>query len=628
MCGITGIYSFDSHAKTYTQNVWNALQAIKHRGPDAQAVYEHDFVILGHTRLSIIDTSTAGNQPFTDASGRYTIIFNGEFYNFQSFYKELEQDGIHFTSTSDTEVLLYLYIKYGMQCLQKINGFFVFAVFDNVTHTLQIARDRMGVKPLYYYINDNFFCFCSEMSGLNNYPIEKQINTESLYLYLQLQYIPAPNSAIQNITKLLPGHYITIQNRECTIEQYYTLPYNPANNTNISYNQAQKDLYSLLNSAVQQRLIADVPLGTFLSGGIDSSIVSALASKHVSNLQTFSIGFKDNPYFDETKYANLTAKKIKSDHTVIQITTKDLENELLTVLDSLDEPFADSSAIAVYVLCKYVKQYVTVAISGDGADEVFAGYNKHAAHKKLLEKSLLNTIIPLVNTCTKHFPQSRNSSIGNIFRKINRFADGIQLTASEAYWRWCSVQSESDAKLFINSNIHFEQYLQTKNTYTSHFTDKNSTIQDVLYADQMLVLPNDMLTKVDRMSMANSLEVRSPFMDYRVIEFANNLPEQYKIDSKLKKKILQDTFREMLPIELYNRPKQGFEVPLHYWCTTVLQEQIAEYLDSSFIQKQQIFNLDAVSNLRKKLHSNNPGDSAAQVWALLVFQYWWKKHCK
>ena len=625
MCGITGIYSFKNQANSYTQEVWKSLETMKYRGPDAQAIFEHPTAILGHARLSIIDTSSTANQPFTDSSGRFTIVFNGEIYNFQSFYKELISDGITFRTTSDTEVLLYLFIKYGKDCLLKLQGFFAFAIYDNETKHLFIARDRMGIKPLYYFSNELFFCFCSELNGLMSYPFQRTINTTGLFSYLQLQYIPAPLSILQDAIKLMPGTYLEITKNGVQSHTYYTIPYSKKGNVTISYTEAQKQLYSILENAVKDRLISDVPLGTFLSGGIDSSIVSTLASRHVEKLQTFSIGFTDNPYFDETIYANLVAKKIQSEHTVIPISTKDFSEHVISVLESIDEPFADSSAIAVYVLSKYVKPYVTVALSGDGADEIFAGYNKHKAHYSLLENSIEKSIIPIIHPFVKHLPQSRNSKFGNTIRKINRFAEGLHLPTAEAYWRWCSVQSEFEASRFLIENYSNEDYLGAKLNYTKHFSKKN-TINDILYADQILVLPNDMLTKVDRMSMANSLEVRSPFLDYRLIEFVNSLPPHFKIDTKFKKKILQYTFKNELPIELYNRPKQGFEVPLHFWCTTILQDSIKELLSKDYLQKQKIFNWEPIEKLLIKLHSNNPGDSAAQVWALIVFQYWYKKY--
>lgn len=626
MCGITGIYSFTTNTSEYTDSVRKSLHTLRFRGPDAQAIFEKDRIIFGHARLSIIDTSSAGNQPFTDNSGRYTIVFNGEFYNFQEYLEELHIDGVEFRSKSDTEVLLYLYIKYGESCIEKINGFFAFAIYDAQDQTLFAARDRMGIKPLYMYSNDTFFCFCSEMSGMMAYPIEKKINQTALFTYLQLSYTPAPYTIIEGIEKLEPGTSIRISNNTITKKKYYTIPYFSESETaRISYEEAQKQLITRLEESVKLRLISDVPLGTFLSGGIDSSVISVLANKHVTKLKTFSIGFTENSFFDETYYANLVAKKIQSEHTVIPISNKDFSDTIFDVLDSIDEPFADSSAIAVYVLSKYVKPHVTVALSGDGADELFAGYNKHRAHYNLFKNSLINNCISASYPIIKHLPQSRNNSTFNLFRKINRYAEGLQLSTAETYWKWCSLNSEENAEELLKQTINKDEYSKYKGKYLSHF-DTKSGIQDILYADQLLVLPNDMLTKVDRMSMAQSLEVRTPFLDYTLISFINSLPSEYKIDNNLKKKILQDSFRNELPQELYNRPKKGFEVPLYDWCKTVLKDTIEDLLSADFIEKQGIFNYEEVLAIKQKLNSNNPGDSPSQICGIIVFQYWWKKY--
>lgn len=625
MCGISGLYSYSLKASQYSNALEQSLQVMHHRGPDAQAIFANSTVLLGHVRLSIIDTSSAANQPFTDAHGRYTIIFNGEFYNFKDFYQELKNDGVQFRTSSDTEVLLYLFIKYGAECLQKIQGFFAFAVYDSIVDSLFVARDRLGIKPLYIHKNDTFVCFASELHALIQFPVERNLNTDALYLYLQLQYIPAPLTILQNVQKLMPGEYIQIQKHVFVKKQYYTIPSYSDAPTAFSYHEAQKHMYTHLEQAVTSRLVSDVPLGTFLSGGLDSSIVSAIAAQHVSGLQTFSIGFTDNPYFDETQYANAVAKKIQSKHTVIPITNKDFSESVPYVLQHFDEPFADSSAIAVHALSKYVKQHVTVALSGDGADELLGGYRKHMAHMRSFENSLVNKVLPYAAPILGVLPQSRNNSVYDTIRKAYRYAKALQLPRQDMYWLWCSLQSEHEAQLLLQNYTPSYQYYETKQRYIQPITQQ-STLNDILYADQHLVLSNDMLPKVDRMSMAHSLEVRSPFLDYRLIEFINSLPVHYKVKGTSQKRILLDSCKHLLPTELYNRPKQGFEVPLHAWCTGILQSQISELLSDDFIQKQGVFSNQRIQYILRKLHSSNPGDSASHIWALLVFQTWWKKY--
>ncbi|HON51797.1 MAG TPA: asparagine synthase C-terminal domain-containing protein, partial [Bacteroidales bacterium] len=388
----------------------------------------------------------------------------------------------------------------------------------------------------------------------------------------------------------------------------------------------QHELYSILEDAVFSRLVSDVPLGTFLSGGLDSSVVSAIAAQHISGLQTFSIGFSDNPYFDETHYAQAVAKKIQSKHTTIPITNKEFADAVHHVLHHFDEPFADSSAIAVYVLSKYVKQYVTVALSGDGADELLGGYRKHMAHMRSFQSSLTNMVLPSIAPLLRLLPQSRNNKLFDTFRKAYRYANALKLSKQDMYWLWCSLQSQHEVALLLPQYSFSEQYNKVKQYYIQGIS-QTSTLNDILYADQLMVLSNDMLPKVDKMSMAHSLEVRSPFMDYRLIAYINSLPESYKIHGTMQKRILFDACKHLLPQELYNRPKQGFEVPLHSWCTSsVLQQQIADLLSDDFIVKQEIFSLQQIQQIRQKLYSSNPGDSASHVWALLVFQTWWKTY--
>ena len=377
-----------------------------------------------------------------------------------------------------------------------------------------------------------------------------------------------------------------------------------------------------LTASVQKRLISDVPLGTFLSGGIDSSVISTIASRYVDGLQTFSIGFKDNPFIDETYYAQLVAKKIHSQHTAIQIDNTKLEESLFEILNNIDEPFADSSAIAVHVLCKYVKPHVTVALSGDGADEIFAGYHKHLAHYNQLQHKGFNSIVAATYPLLKHLPQSRSNALFNVFRKIVKYAEGASMKTADAYFKWCSFASESEVfALLHDTNV------DVSDLKSRYFTfGEATTMNDILLADQKLVLANDMLTKVDRMSMDNSLEVRTPFLDHTFVEFVNSLPSEYKINGKMKKRILQDAFRDDLPAELYNRPKKGFEVPLYAWCKTTFRDLQESLLSQQFIEEQGLFKHDAIADLQRVSVSSSPNDAPAQIWSLLVFQLWWKRY--
>lgn len=626
MCGITGIYYFKDTLENISAKVSDSTKLLQKRGPDGNGTYIRNNVGLGHARLAIIDTTQAAAQPFSDLADRYTIVFNGEFFNYNYHRNELMKKGIQFRSYSDTEVLLNLYKIYGSGCLEMINGFFALAIYDALEHTLFIARDRSGEKPLLYSIDNDKIVFASEMKALMAYNIAKEIDNESVLSYLQLNYIPAPHSIFKQVKKLMPGEYVIIKNGEVSINRYHTII--KATNQKINYEEAKEQLYALLSKAVERRLVSDVPLGAFLSGGIDSSIVVALAAENVKKLQTFSIGYKDNPFFDETEYANLVAKQFGTKHTVFMLSNADLLNNLHSALDYIDEPFADSSALAVHILSMHTQRQVTVALSGDGADEIFGGYHKHMAHYRALTRPVTNKLITSAIPFLAVLPQSRNNKISNTFRQMYRYGQGCILSDKERYWRWCSFTSENDARKLFNSEIQQHVYAERKVDILRHFDeDEEPDLNTVLLTDMNLVLANDMLTKVDMMSMANSLEVRSPFLDHTVFDFAFTLPSSFKVDDQMKKKILQDTFRHVLPESLYNRPKKGFEVPMLQWLKADLQNMLNEYVcNEQFIKQQGLFNYAEIQKLRHQLFSSNPGESHARMWGLLVFQYWYKKY--
>ena len=630
MCGISGFFQIKDGENIYNGKLKQSNEQLLKRGPDGGACWSDNEVGLGHRRLSIIDTSNNASQPMSDPSGRYTIIFNGEIFNFQQLKQRYFPEKNDWQSHSDTEVLLHLFIQQKEKCLEQLSGFFAFAIYDKQAEELFLARDRFGKKPLIYYKSDKLFVFASELKALLAYDIPKELNYTALLQYLQLNYIPQPSSMLEGVKKLLPGHYMCVSKTKFVIAPYYVLQQDRNTRGNLSYEQASGKLIQLLDNAVAQRLIADVPIGAFLSGGIDSSVVVALASKHTKKLNTFSIGYKDNPFFDETYYANLVAKKYNTNHTVFSLTNNDFLEHIDNILDYIDEPFADSSAIPVYILSYYTRQHVTVALSGDGGDEVFAGYNKHHAEWRMRQKSLLNSLVVAGAPIWKKLPQSRNGKFTNLFRQLNRFAEGAQLGVKERYWRWAGFQNTDQATGLLTPRskalVDYESFEQEKQHILRHLQDTKE-LEDLLLTDMNLVLLSDMLVKVDLMSMANSLEVRSPFLDHQVVDFAFTLPTDFKINNKLKKRIVQDAFRNYLPEQLYNRPKKGFEIPLLDWFRNELKLKITnDWLNDSFIEEQGIFDQVAIQELKTRLFSNNPGDVHATIWALIVFQNWWRKY--
>ena len=627
MCGIVGIFAKDNIGQLNFSNLRNAVDALHFRGPDSKGIYSDDNIGLGHTRLSIIDTSNAAKQPFSSPDQRYTLVFNGEIYNYKILRKTLERKGYSFKTSSDTEVLLFHLIEFGESGIHDLNGFFGFAFYDKETKETIVARDRFGIKPLHVYEDEHQLIFASELKAIFKFDITKKINSSSLQLYFKFNYIPQPYSILENCKKLEPGELFKWKDGILEKKKYYKLPFTPNKYFFTDYKKAQLKLRDLLEESVSKRLVSDVPIGAFLSGGIDSSVITAIASKHTKNLNTFSIGYKDEPLFDETSFANLVADKYKTNHTAFELKNDDLYEQMHKVLEYTDEPFADSSGLAVNILSMHTRKKATVALSGDGADEIFSGYNKHMAEFLVRKKGLQNKIIFAGRPLWKILPKSRNTKIGNLNRQLLRFTDGLKKGNSERYWDWAGILKDHEAGNFLKKTNPQEFEYNKKSILDSSLQEND--FNGVLFQDVKQVLVGDMLTKVDLNSMNNSLEIRVPFLDHNVVEFAFQIPEKFKIQKGIKKKILQETFKNDLPPELFKRPKHGFEVPLLKWFKGDLRKEIkSNYLNRDFIEHQKIFNWEEISLLHKKLHSKNPEDSAASIWALIVFQHWWKKWYK
>jgi len=631
VCGITGILTTTEDAAKYFSAVKSATGALHHRGPDSYGSFASLNALLGHTRLSIIDVSHSSDQPFYSADGRFVIVYNGEIFNFKELREQLISKGISFQTGGDTEVLLQLYINEGDKFLERLNGFFAFAIYDNLQKSLFVARDRYGIKPLYYYWDGSKFIFASEMEALLKYSFEKKIDMVSLLEYLQLNYVPAPNTMLEEVKKFPVGHWTKIypSDHDLSFTTYYKEPYyQGAENKTMSYDDAVKKFYTLLDDSVQKRLLADVPVGTFLSGGLDSSAITALASLHKKDMMSFSIGFKDEPLFDETRYAELVSKKLGTNHHTFRLDNNDLYTNLYAVLDSLGEPLGDSSAIPMYILSQYAREHVKVCLSGDAGDELMAGYNKHYAEYKLRNNPYLKTLTTTTAPFLKLLPHSRDTASGNKIRQMIRFAEGAKLTTSDRYWKWASTANTSKAiSLLKTKNGNLEKvFTKRKN---EHLASVNGSFNSLLYTDLKLVLQNDMLVKTDLMSMANSLEVRVPFLDHRLVDFLFSLPIDFKINNGQQKRILRDAVSHLLPGEVITRKKQGFEVPLLKWLQTELRATIETvWLNDDFIESQGLFDVEQIKMLKEQLYSSNPQDAVAQVWGLIVFQHWYKNNIR
>lgn len=630
MCGIAGIVALTDRGRQQVSKLRKSIRTLQSRGPDDEGIYLCDEMGLAQRRLAIIDTSAAANQPMWDKAKRYTIIFNGEIFNYQQlrnqYFSAEEQQQLH--TTSDTEILLELFIKQGEKCLPLLEGFFVFVIYDTLSKELFIARDRFGKKPLNFFIDDDRFIFASEIKALYDFGIPRELNYEALRLYLQLGYIPQPLSMLKHVRKLEPGARLILKGKDIEEKKWYQLTpsYNYKNAP--SYEQAQKELVALLEEAVVKRLISDVPLGAFLSGGIDSSVIVALASRHQKSLNTFSIGFKGEQYFDETHFAELVAAKFKTNHATFRLGFDDYLSHIYDVLNYFDEPFADSASLPQFILCMETRKHATVAISGDGGDEVFAGYNKHYAEWVARKKSLAGSIVRMGYPIWKMMPKSRNNRFSDLFRQLHRYAEGAGLSARDRYWHWASTFSDGEIdKLIANATSQKINNPIIDSVKEKYLSTINDDFNSVLKTDLDLVLISDMLVKVDLMSMANSVEVRCPFLDHHVVEFAFSLPSDYKINKAGRKKIVKDAFRNILPPEIYNRGKRGFEIPMLKWFREELHTYIFDdLLDEKFVKEQGIFNTDYINCMKKQLYSNAPGHIVEQLWVLIVFQHWYKKY--
>ncbi|MBV6642277.1 MAG: asparagine synthase (glutamine-hydrolyzing) [Cyclobacteriaceae bacterium] len=628
MCGITGLYAFNMVGRINLIHLEAATRCLEKRGPDNQGSWFDDVVGLGHRRLSVIDTSAEANQPMIDESGRFRIIFNGEIYNYREIRQELVSNGITFRTESDTEVQLQAFIYWGPACLNRLNGFFAFAIYDQKEEYLLIARDRLGIKPLLYYHDDDKVLFASEMKSILSYGVPRKLNTTALHLFFQLTYIPAPLSIIDGVKKLKPGCFLSISRKNgLKVKRYYEVPYTEKPEVN-SFDEAKKLVRQRLTNSVHRRLVADVPLGTFLSGGIDSSIITALAAREVEKLDTFSIGFKGHGYFDESKYARMVADRYKTNHHEFMLSNSDLHGHLYKMIQSIDEPFADSSALPVHLLASLTRKEVTVALSGDGADEIFSGYNKHSAWAMSKESGLRNKLITNLDWLWTSLPKSRNSGLSDKVRQLHRMADLLKMKDDEKYWFLASFTGDDEISRLLKSNYQASSKNLRKFKSTISALTGSGSLNEMLNADTQLVLPNDMLQKVDLMSMANSLEVRVPFLDHEVVQLAFNLPERFKVDGMKRKIILKEAFADMIPEELISRPKHGFEVPLLEWFRKEMRGDLDDWVfDRERVEDQGIFQWDEIKRVREKLHSSDPGDVTIKIWSLFIFQKWYYTYC-
>lgn len=597
-------------------------EVIRHRGPDAGGEYLDETVGLAHRRLCVIDLSPLGNQPMFSADGRLVIVFNGEIYNFLQLRMELELTGVSFRSQSDTEVILALYQRHGVACLAKLNGMFAFALWDQADQTLLLARDRIGKKPLYYYHGGgDRLAFASELKSLLQIPgIERTVEPTAVCDYLKYLYIPAPKTIYRQIYKLPPAHYLVLRpGEEPRITEYWDVNFS----TRIGSSQAEAEeaLLELLQECTACRMIADVPLGAFLSGGVDSSAVVALMS-HASHkpVKTCSIGFTDKRH-DETPYAREVASLFQTDHCEYLV-QENLAQTVALMPKYFDEPFADSSAVPTFHVSRLARQTVTVALAGDGGDESFAGYGKYAVE---LQENLARRFAPrpLLNMA-----QSVARLSGHRFaRKARSLACSALMDPARAFYRTNSFIEDDMLYRVLSEKLKHACSGYDPADHTVRYWEKvrgADHVTSMLYTDLKTYLPGDILVKVDRMSMAHSLEVRAPFLDYRVVEFAASLPSHWKISQGEKKIILRKTFDRLLPKKVLNRAKQGFTVPLGVWFRSDLKALAEENL----LRQPALTEYLCLTEVRRiwEEHQKFKADHGTLLWSLLMLALWHREY--
>jgi asparagine synthase (glutamine-hydrolysing) len=597
MCGIylTNIPFAEEEVKT-------KLESIQFRGPDYTGIQKVADLTFGHLRLSILDLDARSHQPmkFED----FTIVFNGEIYNFHDIKSELLDLGYTFNTTGDTEVLLKGYKEWGAAIVPKLNGMFAFAIYNAVTRKIFCSRDRLGVKPFFYYWKDGQFEICSQLRPMSQ---NKQMNEAAVSMYLDCTYIPSPFTIYQDVYKLPPGNNLEIDltTQEITIKEYWNLK--EVADSGLSYEEAKEQLHELLKDAVKIRLQADVPFGSFLSGGIDSALISSIAANISKEpVKTFSIGFED-PKYDESKIAAQYAKIMGSEHTETICKPEDILEMIPKLVSVYDEPFADSSALPSLLLNKVTQQYVTMALSGDGGDESFLGYN--------------------------HFDWVAK------FQTLIKIPYGIRVVASkflifnflgartEPIKRILSVKSKNDfiAGIFVGYNsILKKRNLDWLSHYKGYETWSKDLFQATADLNIKLWLENDSNVKVDRASMAYSVEIRSPFLDYRIIEFARTLPVSYRYFPGRKKRILRDILKEYIPEEVFDQPKRGFAVPIGTWIRKELREEFIENLSDDFLNKVPNLNVPKFKKMFN-MHLEGKHDYASYIWRVYVLSKWYQE---
>ncbi len=617
MCGILGYICVQN--KTIREDFLTSLVELKHRGPDASGIYENDkkSLILGHLRLSIIDLSTNSNQPFFSKDNRFIIVYNGELYNF----KEIKNDcKLQTQTTGDTEVILETYVQHGSNSFAWLNGMFAFAIYDIHENKLTLCRDRFGIKPLYYYFDGTIFAFASELKALKKMKgLDLSLNANVFPHFLHVGYIPFPETAYRYIYKFPVGSFLEIdlnksQSQPLIFQEYWKIDDQLNRHTYTNESEVKSELIRLLENSVEKQLISDVPIGTFLSGGIDSSLITAIATKLKPNkIKTFSIGYENETFnnYNEAKFAEIIAKKIGTEHCSLIVQEDDILSILSEIITTYDEPFADSSAYPTILVSKLAKEHVTVTLSGDGADELFMGYGMYNWSNRL-DNPLIQTLSPVLHPLCR-IGNNKFKRVGNLLKyplhknnlKSHIFSQE-QYYFSEAELNELLIRPEFNFKM-LNRGIDSERLLSSK---------ENQSFWDISN-----YLVDDLLVKIDRASMKHSLECRVPFLDNNLVNYALNIDEHLKPKPGVNMYIMKVVLYTYLPKNLFNRPKWGFAIPIAKWLRTNLYFLIEKYLSKQCIEKHNIIYFHVANDLLKRF-LNGEDYLYNRIWSIIILHWW------
>lgn len=631
MCGITGWINLDTTKPNHNVEpvLHSMCERIVHRGPNSVGLWTDDTVALGMRRLSIIDLHT-GDQPVFNCDKSVVVMMNGELYNYREVRADLEARGHKFTTKSDTEILPHLYEEYGEALVDNLNGMYSFSLWDSRNKKLIIARDCFGEKPLYYGVLDSKLLWASEPKALLAHPsVEPELDLNALRHYLSYDYVPPPMSIYKGISKLPAAHMMVVENGELRTRRYWNLSWSADTPVRMSVastrrEDAEDELRALLSDAVRMRLVSDVPLGILLSGGIDSSTVAAFAVKHATErVKTFSIGFEEDS-FDESKYARRVAKHLDTEHYEDKLSATTAGDLIGEIGEWLDEPLSDGSLIPTYLLARFVRNHVTVALGGDGGDELFAGYPMYHAHNVTQKYRAIPSILRrgVIAQIVNALPVSRDNM--SFDYKAKRFVRAAELDLVERHHTWFGSFAASQHEGLLTREVldqtNADIYREAREMLAN--CDATTDIERMQYLDINYYLAEDILTKVDRAAMAVSLETRAPFLDPRIGQFAASLPLEQKLNGNSGKFILKNAMKNLLPHEILHRPKKGFGIPVATWLRGRLRPLMEEMLEEKRLREQGLFEPEYVRRLIDE-HILGKASHHKELWTLLVFQLWY-----